>query len=255
LHERFAGHWAQHCLTVPDGLVFPFSIERLRSSFEAATDACVADLSQLLDSLPPEHPEWSGSGDPCGRQAVEAVQKRMWLLRPPYEEWLVLQRPTAFWSAARQYLSANLSGASAPCPAQWVASAPVWDERVLRVLAPTRPRLVSGWLPPRRAPETQPFPALPLSASKTLRRKASPVSAGRDSSSGTAGSDRGPCGDGHADNTSPAALELEGSMAGEPPLKRRRLASVTRMLQMDAAWTDSLLRGAALLAAGVPSGF
>lgn len=256
LHERLAGHWSSHCLAFPKGVLFPFSRQQLRQGFEEAVDSCAAELKLILDALPPEFPEWSSaeSPSPCGK--VNAVRQRLWSLSPPFEEWLALQSPVAFWDAARQYLAATVSDASAPCPSWWQETAPAWDAAVLRVVAPTRPRLGSRLLPARAwgAHTSPPVHQDPehlsngAAASGEASCKAPPSNETVAAAKGSRVQSGGTEGAGIA-GPEPCAQE-----AAEPPSKRRRLASVSEMLRRDAAWADSLLRGVANLIAAVPSG-
>eukprot|EP00933_Yihiella_yeosuensis_P036836 TRINITY_DN30657_c0_g1_i1.p1 TRINITY_DN30657_c0_g1~~TRINITY_DN30657_c0_g1_i1.p1 ORF type:complete len:1153 (-),score=289.40 TRINITY_DN30657_c0_g1_i1:149-3607(-) len=240
LAGRLLGHWAQHCLCrFPGGFSFPPSLSELQADFEAAVDACVADLQKLMDEFSSKPPEilrvWSAAGTGSPSKLLEAARRQLWSLRPPLDVWRNSHNPTAFWSAVRSFLEVALPEFSAPCPSWWETFAPAWSDLMLLAVVPTQPML--------QADRFFVFASKrPLESSET----ASEPGKADEARTGAAAVD-----------AEKSHIEVKTKADEEqmlPPKKRRRVASLSDVLKLDSSWSDSLLRSVALLAANVPTG-
>jgi len=194
-----------------------------------------------MDSLLPEPCEWTKAVGSMPHDQIHAARQLLWALRPPLSKWLALPDPETFWTTAREFLSSLLGHACGPCPRWWMAAAPIWDDVVLRVVVRTQTRLRTGLF---EVPQIHPHVGC------HYRPQSVHV--------------------GHKDESAAIAIsslkmpELGGDVAedaedsndrkvghhediGEPAPKRRRGNAFHDMLRRDAAWTDGLLRGVALV--------
>lgn len=287
LPARILGHWAQSCLSSAGGLPFPQGPDRLRASFEVAVDACVVDLAKLHDALPQDLPEWlaeerqassalshpglagADSETLSARQQVLDVRGLLWALDPPVEAWAAAWSPEEFWRSVRQFLQESPARlAAAPCPEWWKAAAPQWDPAVLRAVAPFHPRL-SCRRRERPAAGGASRPQLPAPAAHRAVARARFGFGGGEAVSTEAAAAKadamltpqGPPPTSQVLETAPPVAESSVAAVPPPPLLLPRpmpvmpakpRGSMSDLLRRDAAWSDSLLRGVALLAATVP---
>lgn len=281
LHERIVGHWTKHCLRTHSGMQFPYSRAAVKQGFESAIDSCAVDLARLAEDVPPEPWEWAGTLTDriqSARGQVQVAQRLMWSIAPPVEAWAALQTPEGFWQSVRSYLKDfwQMNTVLAPCPSWWIDTAPSWDSSVLRVVARTQPRLAalamgesgSSVLASLRARNNMQHGMLDASTSSPLTRLRScqqeemvqsrvalekaEQSTGREAADVDIGGNTS-----SADRSvqAPSAVLISPTeMSIRKIAPRKAKCSVSDMLKKDAAWADRLLRGVALLAAGVPSG-
>jgi len=237
LVDRLMGHWAHRSLGGnAGGLVFPQTARQLKADFQYAVDACAADLQRILDELSPEPVELCSDRSPS--EQVSAVRSRLWSLAPPLEAWQKCRSPVEFWAAARSFLQAALPpgpSVRAPRPPWWQSSCPDVPSAAMRAVVRTQPSFGSGRLLAARFLLPQAAPELPKAAPQP------PVAA----------EDLVPAGT--AEDLPSKRPPPEAHEDAAQPSKKRRL-SMSDILRLDRAWSESVLKSVALLAANVPSG-
>lgn len=266
LGRRLVRHWAQRSLETLGGLAFPATAHQLRLDFEAAIDACAADLQRLADDLVLEAPEWLPSSGPTQVEEVFAARQLLWSLEPPLKVWQCCTSPQSFWTVLERFAQDALAKApKVPRPSWWLEEEPRWSAEVLKAVVCT---------PLQLAAETWPV-AKPLFACSS----ALPSEAGEDLAvegvvdahcildrpderstgvpdlvrTGGPATEEFPA-EGPVEAT-PQAPKRKLEMSEMPErLSKRRRSTFADLLRLDAAWSDSLLKGVALLAANVPLG-
>jgi len=265
LSARLCRHWAAKAACSRDGLVFPYREWRVRSDFEAAVDASAAELAHLLEDLQPEPLEWSGSKlavtskPSVARRAIEAARQQLWTLVPPFKELLAKHSPDEFWAAVSQFARARIGTVLAPTPSWWdatalptlhlesrcaLATAPQLLARQWHLNPPVRPPMASEQA--RRSTLVSPAPAqhsAVVSQSGPLLQRAAEAPPTPLLPPKLTPSAQKPAGE------ASSALQATAS-----PARSRKPLSFDEMLRRDAAWTERLLRGVALLAVELPGG-
>eukprot|EP00929_Paragymnodinium_shiwhaense_P023692 TRINITY_DN14779_c1_g1_i1.p1 TRINITY_DN14779_c1_g1~~TRINITY_DN14779_c1_g1_i1.p1 ORF type:complete len:1901 (-),score=463.23 TRINITY_DN14779_c1_g1_i1:47-5680(-) len=115
LPERLLRHWAKQYSAKQGSFGFERDLEKLQEAFDAALDACSAELILLMRSLPQAPPEWShllhgahGTLDEA-RRAIE-------VLLPAWDAWLAAPSLSAMWTEARMDFEQTIGRFVAPCP-------------------------------------------------------------------------------------------------------------------------------------------
>lgn len=253
LDERLMGYWA-NTLCSCAGPMFPFSVAQIRRDFETSVDAVVADLQRLQNEL--EEPvELSLSGRQLVGKQVQSLTRVLWSLRPPIEAWQKCSSPSTFWSEIRRFLRAELKAETSvvACPSWWFSIAPAWSENILRVVVPTPPLISSvRYLVAEEQQQHVASPSLRQATSLLSNiTRTKPVSKRLDSASVSVATLQTKVAS--PDVTAPKRM-MTSEPESLPDAKRPRRSSLTDLLKLDTAWSDSLLRSVALLAANLPSG-
>merc|ERR1712060_272469 len=139
-----------------------------------------------------------------------------------------------------------LGHACGPCPRWWETAAPVWDDAVLRVVVRTQARLNTALF---EVPQIHshvdchyvPYGVHIGHGCENSAIVVSPMKMPQFDTDVAQGAD-----------DSNDSKEGQHEHLGEPAPKRRRRNAFHDLLQRDAAWTDGLLRGVALLVGNVP---
>lgn len=257
LPQRILGYLSRNLLASSRDPAFPYSLRELAHVFEAAVDACSADLDRLMLDLSSWPLEWKSTlrlDEQC--EHVGAVRRMIWKLRPPLEMLVAYQTPFEFWDAVRQFLQSSqngdirLSEARAACPDWWAIQEPMWDDAVLRVTAgvslpPTRISVsLTGAVPDRDLfGMNQPEPVRCGSVGIEVVRDRLTVADGSAVSVSS-----------HTDSVQTVRAKRKQSL--ESAVSRsvsQRRCSFAEVLRRDRTWADRLLSGVALLAVKLPA--